>query len=145
MKFKTTKFNSGGLIELFMKIFTHENNPLYGMVMQEYLQTNIVKSVFECTQIFLLQTLCKGLILMRNKNLIESQRWVLGRREGEGNEGRKGGREGGREVRREGEREGEGRTTRGGGVRMKQRGRGEREGIQRGREGEGREKKRKVR
>ena len=30
-KFKTTKFNSGDLIELFTKISTHENNPLYGM------------------------------------------------------------------------------------------------------------------
>ena len=30
-KFKTTKFNSGGLIELFTKISTHENNPLYGI------------------------------------------------------------------------------------------------------------------
>ena len=29
-KFKTTKFNSGDLIELFTKISTHENNPLYG-------------------------------------------------------------------------------------------------------------------
>ena len=30
-KFKTTKFDSGALIELFTKISTHENNPLYGM------------------------------------------------------------------------------------------------------------------
>ena len=29
-KFKTTKFNSGGLIELFTKISTHENNLLCG-------------------------------------------------------------------------------------------------------------------
>ena len=29
-KFKTSKLNSGGLIELFTKISTHENNPLYG-------------------------------------------------------------------------------------------------------------------
>ena len=32
MKFKTTKFNSVGLIELFTKIFTHENNPLYSIL-----------------------------------------------------------------------------------------------------------------
>ena len=31
-KFKTTKFNSGDLIELFTKISTHENNPLYGIL-----------------------------------------------------------------------------------------------------------------
>ena len=29
-KFKTTKFNSGELIELFTKISTHKNSPLYG-------------------------------------------------------------------------------------------------------------------
>ena len=28
-KFKTTKINSGGLIKLFTKISTHENNMLY--------------------------------------------------------------------------------------------------------------------
>ena len=31
MKFKTTKFISGDLIKLFMKISTHENNPLYSI------------------------------------------------------------------------------------------------------------------
>ena len=30
-KFKTTKFNSGNLSQLFTKISTHENNPLYGI------------------------------------------------------------------------------------------------------------------
>ena len=30
-KFKTMKFNSEGLIGLFTKISTHENNPLYGI------------------------------------------------------------------------------------------------------------------
>ena len=31
MKLKIMKFNSGGLIELFTKISTHKNNPLYGI------------------------------------------------------------------------------------------------------------------
>ena len=31
-KFKTTKFNSEGLFQLFTKISTHENNPLYGTI-----------------------------------------------------------------------------------------------------------------
>ena len=31
-KFKTTKFNSGNLSQLFTKIYTHENNPLYGIL-----------------------------------------------------------------------------------------------------------------
>ena len=31
MKIKTTKFNSGSLFQLFTKISSHENNPLYGM------------------------------------------------------------------------------------------------------------------
>ena len=31
-KIKTTKFNSGSLFQLFTKISTHENNPLYGKV-----------------------------------------------------------------------------------------------------------------
>ena len=31
-KFKTTKFNSEGLFQLFTKISTHKNNPLYGTI-----------------------------------------------------------------------------------------------------------------
>jgi len=31
MKIKTTNFNSGNLLQLFMKISTHRNHPLYGM------------------------------------------------------------------------------------------------------------------
>ena len=33
-KFITTKFNSGDLMELFTKISTHENNPLYGIIVK---------------------------------------------------------------------------------------------------------------
>ena len=31
-KFKTTKFNSGGLFQLFTKMSTHKNNSLYGIL-----------------------------------------------------------------------------------------------------------------